>query len=212
VPVTSATDQTPSFQRILDAGRDLFVENGFPATSMEAIARRAHVVRATVYNNFHDKEAILDEIMRQYVEGYVEIPRRLREQARPEQTSFELLEEMIRSAIRWRMDNAPLRPLIDLAKHLPNSAWHTLDAQADEAMLGWVMEIHRRDAELGRIRDDVDLDFATSALYSMIEAVIASFDVGTKPDRAERAVRQLAMLHWHAIYRLEPDELSDPTP
>ena len=102
MPITTAADQTPSFQRILDAGRELFVENGFPATSMEAIARRARVVRATVYNNFQDKEAILDEIMRQYVEGYVEIPRRLREQARPEQTSFELLEEMIRSAIRWR--------------------------------------------------------------------------------------------------------------
>ncbi len=91
--VTESPEQNPSYQRILDAAKALFIEQGFPATSMEAIARRASVVRATVYNNFSHKEAIVAEIMRRYIEGYVEIPQRLREEARPEQTSFELVED-----------------------------------------------------------------------------------------------------------------------
>ena len=89
---------------------------------------------------------------------------------------------MISGAILWRIENAELRPLIDLSKHLPNSAWKELNAPADAAMLGWILEIHTRDAKLGLIREGLDLDFATTALYSMIEAVIASFDV--RPSRA----------------------------
>jgi len=57
--VVESLEQNPSYKRILDAAQALFIEQGFPATSMEAIARRAKVVRATVYNNYQDKEAIL---------------------------------------------------------------------------------------------------------------------------------------------------------
>jgi hypothetical protein len=41
----------------------------------------------------------------------------------------------------------------------------------------------------------------------MIEAVIASFDVRATPRSVEDAVHQLALLHWHALYRVEPEEL-----
>jgi len=198
-------EQNPSYQRILDAGQALFLEKGFPATSMEAIAKRAEVARSTVYNNFRAKEAIVAELMRTYVEGYVEIPHRLREQARPEQTSFELIEAMIREAILWRIKNAELRPLIDLSKHLPNSPWGGLNDAADAAMLGWIGEIHRHDARLGLIRDGLDLDFATVAAYSLIESVIASFDVGASRARVDEAVRQLTLMHWHALYQIEPE-------
>lgn len=205
--MAESAEQNPSYERIVDAARELFVENGLAATTMEAIARRAAVVRATVYNNFADKEAIVDEIMRRYLDGYIEIPQRLREQARPEQTSFELIEDMIRNAILWRIENAELRPLIDVSMHLPNSRWIGLNADADAAMAGSILEIHKRDAKRGLIREGIDLDFATSALYSMIESVIASFDVGASRHRVNIAVRQLTLLHWHALYRVEPDQI-----
>lgn len=199
--------RTPSYERILEAAQTLFITRGFPSTSMEAIAQRANVVRATVYNNFVDKEGILDELMRRYMLGYAEIPHRLRAKARPEQTSFELVEEMIRDAILWRIENAELRPLIDLAKHLPRSRWGEWNANADAAMLGWITEIHRRDAKRGLIRATVDLKFAAPALYSMIETVIDSFDVKANRRRVDDAVRQLTLLHWHALYRIEPADL-----
>lgn len=201
--------RTPSYERILDAAKTLFITRGFPSTSMEAIAQQANVVRATVYNNFADKEAILDELMRRYMLGYAEIPQRLRAKARPDQTSFELVEEMIRGAILWRIENAELRPLIDLSKHLPRSRWSEWNADADAAMLGWIAEIHRRDAERGLIRPGVDLAFSAPALYSMIEAVIDSFDVKANRHRVDKAVRQLTLLHWHALYRIEPHALAD---
>jgi len=52
-------------QRILDAARDLFVENGFEATSMRAIADRIEYTPTAIYHHFQNKEALLDELCSQ---------------------------------------------------------------------------------------------------------------------------------------------------
>jgi hypothetical protein len=73
-------------------------------------------------------------------------------------------------------------------------------------MHDWILEIHRRDAERGLLREDLDLDFAIRALYLMIEAVLASFDPRASKRRVNAAVHQLTLLNWHALYREGPDE------
>jgi AcrR family transcriptional regulator len=46
-------------RRIVGAGRDLFLERGYVATTIQAIADRAEVAAATVYQAFGTKEAVL---------------------------------------------------------------------------------------------------------------------------------------------------------
>jgi AcrR family transcriptional regulator len=48
-------------QRVFRAAVELFVERGFDATTMDDIAARADVARATVFNYFQRKTAFLDE-------------------------------------------------------------------------------------------------------------------------------------------------------
>lgn len=48
--------------RILDAARDLFVSNGYDATSMRAIARRIEYTPTAIYHHFHSKEDLLCEL------------------------------------------------------------------------------------------------------------------------------------------------------
>ncbi|MBM3549218.1 MAG: TetR/AcrR family transcriptional regulator [Alphaproteobacteria bacterium] len=45
-------------QQILNAARDLFLKEGFGATSMDAIAKRAGVSKATVYAHYTSKEEL----------------------------------------------------------------------------------------------------------------------------------------------------------
>jgi AcrR family transcriptional regulator len=52
-------------QRILDAARDLFVENGYEATSMRAIAKRIEYTPTAIYHHFDSKEALLVELCAQ---------------------------------------------------------------------------------------------------------------------------------------------------
>ncbi len=71
---TTATHQ-PKFRRraaarpdeLLNAALDLFIENGFAATRVEDIAKRAGISKGAVYLYFSSKEAILEALVRRAV-------------------------------------------------------------------------------------------------------------------------------------------------
>lgn len=192
--------------KILEASRKLFARRGFSETSMGDIARTAQVARATVYNNFDDKQDILAAIIRDYMVGYAQIPQKLRENARSGQTSFELVEEMVREALTWRVTNADLRPIVAVARNLRGSGWEEANKAADDAILGWIMAVHAADEAAGLIRDEIDLEFGVRATYAMIEAILANFPVSSDEEEINRVAHQLALLHWYAICSVSPEE------
>ena len=55
-------------EKVIHAALALFGERGIDATSMDAIARSSGVSKATIYNHWKDKEALLMEVML-YVNG-----------------------------------------------------------------------------------------------------------------------------------------------
>lgn len=192
--------------KILEASRKLFSRRGFSETSMGDIAKAAQVARATVYNNFDDKQDILAEIIRDYMTGYALISTRLRENARSGETSFDLIQEMVREALSWRVKNADLRPIVAVAKNLRGSGWEEADKAADDALLGWIVDVHAADAEAGLIRKDIDLEFAVRAAFAMIESVLSSFDVSSSEEEINKVAHQLALLHWYSICSVPPHE------
>ncbi|HEY6731409.1 MAG TPA: helix-turn-helix domain-containing protein [Solirubrobacterales bacterium] len=192
--------------KILEASRKLFSRRGFSETSMGDIARSAQVARATVYNNFDDKQDILAAIIKDYMAGYAMIAQRLRENARWGETSFELIEEMVREALSWRVKNADLRPVVAVAKNLRSSGWDEADKAADDALLGWIIDVHAADADAGLIRDDIDIEFAVRAAFAMIESVLSSFDVSSSEADINKAAHQLALMHWYSICSVPPSE------
>lgn len=192
--------------KIIEASRKLFARRGFSETSMGDIARSAQVARATVYNNFDDKQDILAAIIGDYMSGYGRIAQRLRENARSGQTSFELIQEMLREALSWRVNNADLRPIVAVARNLRGSGWEEANKAADEAMLGWIMAVHAADEEAGLIRTDIELEFGVRAAYGMIDSVISSFDVTSTEEEINRVAHQLALLHWYAICSVPPEK------
>jgi AcrR family transcriptional regulator len=195
----------PARTRILEASRDLFVKKGFAATSVGDIAQAAGVVRATVYNNFEDKEDILAAIIGDYMAGYGRIAQTLRKRARSGQTSFELIEEMVREALAWRVENANLRPIVAIARNLPRSGWEVANQAADQAMLGWILAVHSANEAAGIIREDIDLEFGARAAYAMIEVVLSGFNVSAGKQEVEEVAHQLALLHWYAICSVDPE-------
>lgn len=174
---------------------------------MGDIARAAQVARATVYNNFDDKQDILAAIISEYIGGYQEIVQRLRENARSGQTSFDLIQEMVRAIFSWRVENADLRPVVAVARNLRSSGWEQANKTADDALVDWIMQVHTADEDAGQIRRDIDLKFGVRATYVMIEAMLVSFDLDTATEKkVNEAADQLALLHWYAICSVPPEE------
>lgn len=65
-------------QRIAEAGMLLFLEQGFDATTLDAVAERAGIARRTFFHYFESKEALLaayeDEAERSFCEALAQIP------------------------------------------------------------------------------------------------------------------------------------------
>jgi AcrR family transcriptional regulator len=94
-------------ERILDAARELFAENG-QATQMDDIARRACVGVGTVYRHFPTKDVLLGELMATKFRNHIEVARRWAEQEDDGWAAFEgFLREswatMARDAAQQRM-------------------------------------------------------------------------------------------------------------
>ena len=59
-------------QRVRQAALELFVEQGFGVTSVEAIVARAGYTRGAFYSNFADKEELFLELVMDKLEGHIE--------------------------------------------------------------------------------------------------------------------------------------------
>src|SRR4051812_11034939 len=57
------TQSASAHKKVLDAAVELVGERGIEATSMDAIAARSGVSKATIYKHWKDKEALLLEML-----------------------------------------------------------------------------------------------------------------------------------------------------
>jgi AcrR family transcriptional regulator len=192
-------------QAILAAARSLFHSPGYASTRVSDIAHLASASRATVYNHFANKRSILHQLVRDYMAGYEQIGLRLRSRVDPKEPVFDLLRNMVRDAMLWRIENADLRPAIEVAKQLPDSGWREANEAADRAMHDWLATVHYAARERGLTRPDIDIDFASGALYSMIEANLSTLDPAASREELDKITNQLARLQWHAIYTIPPE-------
>ena len=56
-------------QHILDVATELFLAEGYGATSIEAVAQRARISKRTFYHRFPDKAALFAAVVRRIIEG-----------------------------------------------------------------------------------------------------------------------------------------------
>jgi AcrR family transcriptional regulator len=57
--------------RILDAATALFLGDGFGATSIEAVAKRAGISKRTFYHRFRGKEVLFEAVVRRLIERWM---------------------------------------------------------------------------------------------------------------------------------------------
>lgn len=101
--MTAIRRATPSRQAILDAAYTLFLEQGYAATSMRQIARRAGLALGGIYNHFPGKEAIFSEILLANHPYHHILPALL-------QTPLETPEQFVRQAARMMVEELARRP------------------------------------------------------------------------------------------------------
>ncbi|CAM3529890.1 MULTISPECIES: TetR/AcrR family transcriptional regulator [Paenibacillus] len=68
-------------EAVLEAGKRLFLEQGILQTSMEQIAEAVPVSKMTLYNYYHSKEGLLDQVVDRLIEEMMTLYRGVMDQA-----------------------------------------------------------------------------------------------------------------------------------
>ncbi|NOZ07245.1 MAG: TetR/AcrR family transcriptional regulator [FCB group bacterium] len=87
-----------SREKILQSALDLFATQGYHATSIEQLAKQAEVSKGLIYNYFHSKETILEELIRIGFEKIDRIPAETDEISDPSERlcrQFDLYGELL---------------------------------------------------------------------------------------------------------------------
>lgn len=94
-------------ERILAAARQIIVEEGYAQLSLQRVAERADVARATIYYQFGSKAGLLDGLV-----GEMEFEARIHESRDQDRTFGQLLRRVTRI---WEDNRDVLRSVIALA-------------------------------------------------------------------------------------------------
>src|SRR5215207_10034524 len=170
-------DAERSEARILDAALDALA--GDPEASMAEIARRAGVVRATVYVHFATREALLAAVTERAMSEVVDVI----VAAEPERGDpAEALRRVVTEA--WRMLGR-YHALVAINTQLPDAELH----HRHGAVLAALESLIERGQRAGAFRTDVPVAWHLSMLVALIHAASAELRSGRlPPEQVESAL------------------------
>jgi AcrR family transcriptional regulator len=186
-------------RRIVEAAAELFVDQGYAATTFEQIASRAGVAVQTVYFHFGNKRTVLRQVVDMAAVGDDE-PVPLLD--RPWVAQMRAATDAASAVALWCEQSAVifarvapiLRIVRDAATTDPDMAaqWHANQQQRRTAHRMLAEHL----AERGALRPDVTVEQASDILYALISIelyVLLITDCGWTPDRWKQWTTRAAL-------------------
>jgi len=99
---------------IVEAAKKVFLAGGFADTTMDEIARVAHISKHTLYSHFRDKADLFEAVVVEDMQRFQNLPDLTRDSRAPEEVLYE--------AARWIYDNHIGTPTIAMVRVLIGAA------------------------------------------------------------------------------------------
>ena len=178
-------------EAILDAARDLMLEHGYSATSLEMVAERAGVGKPTIYNRFGSKEGLFNAVVArrsQLVSVTVEVLEHLSEDPRDDLLHITKLFQQRALAPQQRCWD---RLVIAEAARLPSLA-QTLFKAGPQMLYEALVRYIRRQAEQGRLRVS-NAELAAEHFFGLLVGIeLVRGQMASQPKRDEQYYEQRA--------------------
>jgi AcrR family transcriptional regulator len=168
-------------RRILEAAQRLFLDHGYPATSVEAIAAAASVSQDTVYSTFGSKRNLLKELMDTVVGG--------------DDVNVSVLDRPAPQSVRRVRDQR-----VQLAAFAADVALRIEATRPLDDILRSAAEV---DVEVRALRDDIQLRQRRSAMSTFAEWLTVNGPLrgGISPSDAASILWTLTSPEVHRLLR-----------
>jgi AcrR family transcriptional regulator len=181
-------------EQVMRAANELFKEKGFAATTLNDVAERVGMDRASLYYYFHSKEELLQEAVSAVMTANLEMLRTLRDSVG---TPEDRIGQLIKNTMTSFHENFPQVFVYlqesDLGRRKDPWAKEmlTLTREFEEALLGLLSDA----ADAGSIRGDLDLNLVAQAFWGMINWTHRWYRVGVHDPDEVAAVFTTVFLH-----------------
>jgi AcrR family transcriptional regulator len=168
-------DAQRSVDRILDATLEALASD--PEASMAAIARRAGVVRATIYVHFPTRENLIEAVTRRAISDVTEAI----QAAEPAHGDpAHALRRVVTAA--WRTLGR-FHTLVEVNARLPHADLHAMH----QPVLAIMVPLIERGQRDGTFRGDVPVAWHLSMLLALVHAASSELSAGRMPQAAVEA-------------------------
>jgi TetR/AcrR family transcriptional regulator, mexCD-oprJ operon repressor len=170
-------DALRNIERILDAAIDELARD--PEASMSAIARRAGVVRATLYVHFPTREALIDAVTKRALAETAETL----SSARPDEGDpLEALERCI--TVAWRALGR-FHALVQINVRSDPERLHALH----EPVLGLIRPLLERGQASGELNRELSVEWMLRVILDLVHLASLELSAGRLPEQhAERVL------------------------
>ncbi|GII07779.1 TetR family transcriptional regulator [Planomonospora parontospora subsp. parontospora] len=147
------------------AAVELIAEQGYTATTVDAIAERAGVAKGTVFYNFGTKEALFSGLL----EHGVGLLSTALSGAAAGETALDALDAVVMAQLRFFEEYGAFARV--LLAEMWRTAWQDAVARLRRDVLGVYADVLRRAVAEGAVRGDLDVETAATAVFGMVLTV-----------------------------------------
>jgi AcrR family transcriptional regulator len=171
---------------VLDAARELFVRDGFHATSVEDIARVSQSSKGAVYHHFRDKQEIFAEV---FTAIQAEVMTTAVQAMTDGQTPWQRIEAGTRAFLRGYVATDAARAM--LRQVMGVLGWERV-REIDEAMaLPLVRTMIEETIRSGDVDEAIPIDATASLLYSLYCNAVLHIAASNQPDTTALEVERV---------------------
>ncbi|MFE3453425.1 TetR/AcrR family transcriptional regulator [Nonomuraea sp. NPDC059194] len=151
--------------KVFGAAIELIAEQGYAATTVDAIAERAGVAKGTVFYNFGTKEALFTALLEHSIERLADALG----QAAVGDTGLAALDATVRGQLEFFEQYGAFARV--LLAEMWRTAWQEAVAKLRSQVLGVYTDVLRRAVAEGAVRHDLDVETAATAIFGMVLTV-----------------------------------------
>lgn len=159
----------PGYDRtqVLDAAVQLFIEQGYDATSVSDLARRLGLTKSALYHHFDSKEELLATALDSALSGLEAV---LDEPRAREGAASDRLRHVVRGAVEVLIDHLPQVTL--LLRVRGNSDTELAALERRRVFDHRVTQLVEDAQAEGMVRADIDARVATRLIFGMVNSVV----------------------------------------
>jgi AcrR family transcriptional regulator len=175
-------------QALVDCATDLFTKNGYAATSLDAIVKRARVTKGALYHHFSGKQALFEAAFNQVETGTMDrLTKAVERDGSPWERALAGLQEYIKVCLDPTYQRLVIReaPVV-----MGTERWREAEEQFS---FGIVRSVLRLLIESGEIAD-VPLEVTARMMFASLSAGAAIIAEASDPRKASAEV-STALIH-----------------